>query len=79
MFFFSTEGVKEHNPKWPEIPEHPYRILIIAGFRSGKTKTLLNLINHGSNIDKTYLYAKETSETKYQLLINKRESTGLNI
>ena len=26
---------------------------------------------------KTYLYAKDPCEAKYQLLINKRESTGL--
>ena len=38
---------------------------------------LLNLINHGPDIDKIYLYAKDPYETKYQLLINKRESTGL--
>ena len=22
-----TYYIKEHNPNWPEIPEHPYRIL----------------------------------------------------
>ena len=27
---------------------------------------------------KTYLHAKDPCEAKYQLLINKRESTGLN-
>ena len=35
---------KEHNEKWPYIPDHPYRILIIGGSGSGKTNTLLNLI-----------------------------------
>ena len=34
-----------HNKKWPYIPDHPYRILIIGGSGSGKTNTLLNLIN----------------------------------
>ena len=28
------------------IPDHPYRILIIGGSRSGKTDVLLNLIKH---------------------------------
>ena len=28
-----------HNEKWPYIPDHPYRILIIGGSGSGK-KTL---------------------------------------
>ena len=32
--------------KWPYIPEHPYRISIIGGSGSGKTITLLNLINN---------------------------------
>ena len=26
------EETKEHNRNWPEIPDHPYRILIIGGF-----------------------------------------------
>ena len=50
---------------------------MIGGFGSAKTNTLLNLINYGPNIDKFFLYAKDPYEAKYQLLINKRESTGL--
>ena len=30
------ENIKEHNPNWPQIPNHPYRILIIGGSGSGK-------------------------------------------
>ena len=52
-------------------------MLIIGGSGSRKTIALLNLINHELDIDKIYLYAKDLSEAKYQLLINKRESTGL--
>ena len=63
--------------KWQEIPDHPYRILIIGGSGSGKINALLNLINNEPNIDKIYLYAKDSHEKKYQLLINKRESAGL--
>ena len=33
---------KEHNPNWPEIPDHPYGILIIAGSGSGKINSLIN-------------------------------------
>ena len=29
------KGTKEHNPNWPQIPDHPYRILTIGGFWSG--------------------------------------------
>ena len=25
------ENIKEHNPNWPQIPDHSYRILIIVG------------------------------------------------
>ena len=39
----------------------------------------MNLINNQPDIDKIYLYAKDPYEAKYQLLINKRESTGLNL
>ena len=35
-----------HNPNWPYIPDHPYRILIISGSGSGKTDVLLKLIKH---------------------------------
>ena len=35
-----------HNPNWPYIPDHPYRILIIGGSGSGKTNLLLNLIKN---------------------------------
>ena len=57
--------------------DHPSWILIIGGSDSGKTNALLNLTNKEVDIDQTYLNAKDPSETKYRLLINKREITGL--
>ena len=75
--YITKEAIKEHNPNWPEIPDHPYRILLIGDSGSGKANALLNLINHEPDIDKINLYAKDPYEAKYQLLINKRESTGL--
>ena len=65
-----------HNPNWPYIPDHPYRILSIGASGSGKTNALLNLIEDQPDIDKIYLYAKDPYEDKYQFLINKRESLG---
>ena len=59
----TKENIKEHNPNWPQIPDHPYRIF--------------NLIKQQQDVDKIYLYAKDPYEAKYQFLINKRESTGL--
>ena len=41
----TNESNKKHNKKWPYIPDHPCRILIIGGSGSGKTNTLINLIN----------------------------------
>ena len=75
---YANENKTEHNLKWLYILDHPHRILIIGGSGSGKTNALLNLINNQPDIDKIYLYAKDPYEAKYQFLINKRESTGLN-
>ena len=75
---YTNENIIEHNSKWPCIPDHPYRIVIIGGSGSGKTNALLNLINNQPDIDKIYLYAKDPYEKKYQYLINKREKVGLN-
>ena len=75
---YVNENKTEHNENWPYIPDHPYRILIIGGSGSGKTNVLLNLIENQPDIDKIYLYAKDPYEAKYQYLINKRESVGIN-
>ena len=68
---------EEHNEKWSYIPDQPYRILIIGGSGSGKTKKLLNLIKEQKDIDKIYLYAKDLSELKYEYLIKNRENAGI--
>ena len=64
--------------KWPYIPDHPYRTLIIGGSR--KTNALLKLIKEQDTdnlIDKICLYAKHLNEPKYQFLIKKREDLGI--
>ena len=68
--YVTNEDIKEQNPNWPEIPDRGYRILIIGGCGSGKTNAQLNLIDNEPDIDKTYLYVKDPSETKYKLIMN---------
>ena len=41
------ENIKEHNPNWPQIPDHPYKILIVRSSGSGKTNSLF-LFNESS-------------------------------
>ena len=72
-----NDNNNNHNEKWPYIPDHPYRILIIGGSGSRKTNTLLNLMNEQKDIDKIYLYAKDLSEPKYEYLIKNRENAGI--
>ena len=60
----------EHN-------DWPFRMFIIGPLGSGKTNTLLHLIDRLHPIDKIYLYAKDTDDKKYQYLINKREQAGI--
>ena len=62
----TNKNNKKHNETWPYIPDHPYRIIIIGGSRSGKTNALINLINEQYDIDKSFLYAWDLSEPKYE-------------
>ena len=73
----TNENNKKHNEKWPYIPDHSYRILIIGGSGSVKTNALINLINEQNDIDKIYLYARDLNEPKYEYLIKKREDVGI--
>ena len=34
--YITKQDIKDHNPNWPEILDHPYRILILEGSGSGK-------------------------------------------
>ena len=70
------QETKEHNSNRSEIPDHPYRILIIGGSQSGKTNLLFNLINQQPDIDKIYLYPKDLNEAKYRFIIKTREDVG---
>ena len=73
----ANENKIEHNSKQPYIPDHPYRILIIGSSGSGKMNALSNLINKQPDIHKIHFYAEDPYETKYQILMDKREIVGL--
>ena len=77
LYSITNENNKKHNEKWPYIPDHPYRIIIIGGSGSGKTNALINLINEQNDIDKIYLYARDLNEPKYKILIKKRKDAGI--
>ena len=73
MFNLDCITEKDSNKDWF------YKKLIIGPSGSRKTYYLLNSIKKDKNIvDKMYLYAKDLEETKYKLLINKREKAGIN-
>ena len=39
---YTNENKTEHNPKWPYIPDHPYRVLIdCRWFRIRKNKCII--------------------------------------
>ena len=78
MFYLddiTNENNKEHNEKWPYIPDHPYKTFIIGGSGSGKTNTLLNLIKEQDDIDRNYLYAKDLTETDLSMQKIESETT----
>ena len=55
----TKENIKEYNPDWPQVPDHPNRLLILGGFESGKTNSLFNLIIHKPEINRIYSYSKD--------------------
>ena len=58
----TKQNIKQHNPNRPQIPDHPYRILITGGSGSTKTHSLFNSISDQADIDKIYLYTKDPFE-----------------
>ena len=54
----TNENKTNHYPKWPYIPDHPHKILLIGSSRSGKTNVLFNFINNQVDIAKIHLYLK---------------------
>ena len=66
----TNKNNKKNNEKWPYIPDHPSRIIIIGG-------ALINLINEQNDIDKIYLFARDLSEPIYEYLTKTRQDAGI--
>ena len=47
----TEENAQQYSPRWPQISDYLYGILIVDRSGSGKTNALLNLINHQPRID----------------------------
>ena len=58
------------------MPQHPFRLCICGASNSGKTNTLMNIIELSENFQKIYLYAKKLDESLYQYLIDTWEKRG---
>ena len=53
---------KKHNSYWPQIPDHPYFYILLNNWRLciRKNKFIFNLISQQPDIDKIYLYTKDS-------------------
>ena len=61
-FDVAKENLEEHNPNWPKIPDHSYRILTVGDSGSGKTSSLFNLISHKPDINEIYVLKIATKQ-----------------
>ena len=63
------ENIKEHNPNWPQIPDHPCRILTTGDLCSGRTISLFNLISQQPDTKTICFYNlfKDPCEAKFKL------------
>ena len=73
----TNENSKEHNDKMAIYSRSFVQNFGNWWFWIRKTNALLNLISQQDDIDRIYLYAKELSETKHEILIKKRENVGI--
>ena len=70
----TNESQTKDSPNLPYIPDHLYRILVTGDSGSRKASTLFIKFNTSTRF---YLYAKNPYESKYQLLMKKREDVEI--
>ena len=71
---YTNENKTQHNKNWPYIVDHSYRITIIGGSGSGKTNTLLNLMNNQPDIDKIIYMQKILMKLNIDFWLIKRKA-----
>ena len=69
---------KYYNPN-KLVPQHPFRLCIVGASNTGKTNTLMNIIELSKNFHHIYLYAKKLDESLYQFLIDNWEARGAKL
>ena len=40
--YITKENIKDHNRNWPQIPDHPCKLIITGGYGYEKTKSFLS-------------------------------------
>ena len=65
LLLYYKKNIQEHHLNSPHILDHPHRILIDEGQRSGKRTALLNLIESDDHYNKIYLYLNDSKEAKH--------------
>ena len=60
-------------------PSHPFRLCIVGASNTGKTNTLMNLIELSKNFHQIYLFAKKLDEPLYKYLIDSWTKRGEDI
>ena len=59
---YTNENKTKHNSKWPYIPHHPYRILVIGGSGSAKNKCIIKFDTQSAEYwQSLFIYKRSTS------------------
>ena len=74
----TNKSIKEHNPNWPQIPDHLCWILVFGGSWLGEKNSLFNLTNQQPDTDKISLYAKQKRNYSFiwMIFIKKMKNTA---
>ena len=74
LTYRQNEINKIGNPNWSNLSDGSYRIVILFGYRLGKTSSFLNLVTQKKISIKKMLFVKDPWKPEYQFLINKQRN-----